>query len=72
MSLKRVNGNYYLSTSNGCMCLGHNPTLNVPSPTGFNWEKHFADIDQKKKRDHNGGGSVASCWFDSQNVRLYS
>lgn len=72
MSLKKVNGNYYISTSSGVMCLGSKPTLNLPSPTGVDWEKHYADIDQKKKREHNGGGSVASCWFDSQNVKLYS
>lgn len=72
MSLKKVNSNYYISTSGGVMCLGSKPTLNLPSPTGVDWEKHYADIDKKKKRDHNGGGSIASCWFDSQNVRLYS
>lgn len=71
MSLKKVNGNYYISTSSGCMHLGSSPTLNPPSPLGFDWAKHFTDIDQKKKRDHNGGGSVKARWFDSQNVRLY-
>lgn len=71
MSLIKINGNYCILTSGGEMCLGSNPTLNLPSPTGFDWEKHFADIDQKKKRDHNGGGSVKDRWFDSQNVKLY-
>lgn len=71
MSLKKVNGNYYISVPGGCMCLGSNPTLNPPSPTGFDWEKHFTDIDQTKKRDHNGGGSVKARWFNSRDVKLY-
>lgn len=54
------------------MCLGHNPTLNVPSPTGFDWKKHFADIDQKKKREHDGHGPINTYAFNSRNVKIYT
>lgn len=72
MSLKKVNDNYYIHTSNGCMHLGSSPTLNPPSPTGFDWESHYMDIDQKKKREHNGRGPVNTYALNSRNVKIYT